>query len=144
MSLLEKHGIETVVDVRELPLSRKPGFSKKALAERLNTAGLEYVHLANLGCPKPIRDRYRQDRDWKRYTEGFIKHLETQESAISGLSEMVSFSTCVLLCYESDFNLCHRSMVANAVKNNCGARVQHIAPTYAKIANPVQFRLAYA
>ena len=43
MSLLSGHGIETVVDVRELPLSRKPGFSKKALANVLNLSGLYSV-----------------------------------------------------------------------------------------------------
>ena len=32
VALLAEHGIDTVVDIRELPLSRKPGFSKKALA----------------------------------------------------------------------------------------------------------------
>ena len=57
--LLREHDIETVVDVRELPLSRKPGFSKKVLSSALNLSGLEYTHLADLGCPKPIRDRYR-------------------------------------------------------------------------------------
>jgi uncharacterized protein (DUF488 family) len=59
MSLLAQHGIETVVDVRELPLSRKTGFSKKALTNALNPSGVEYVHMVNLGCPKPVRDRYR-------------------------------------------------------------------------------------
>jgi len=32
MALLFEHGIETVVDVRALPLSRKPGFSKSQSA----------------------------------------------------------------------------------------------------------------
>lgn len=71
MSLLAENDIETVVDVREMPLSRKPGFSKKALEAALNLSGREYVHMVALGCPKPIRDRYREDGNWKRYTEGF-------------------------------------------------------------------------
>jgi uncharacterized protein (DUF488 family) len=57
LSLLAQHGIGTVVDIRQLPLSRKRGFSKKALAGRLNGAGFEYIHMASLGCPKPVRDR---------------------------------------------------------------------------------------
>ena len=69
MSLLAENDIETVVDVREMPLSRKPGFSKKALEAALNLSGREYVHMVALGCPKPIRDRYREDGNWKRYTE---------------------------------------------------------------------------
>jgi uncharacterized protein (DUF488 family) len=63
LSLLSQHGIETVVDIRELPLSRKRGFSKNALATALYLAGLGYIYLRALGCPKPVRDRYRIDAD---------------------------------------------------------------------------------
>lgn len=144
MSMLAEHGIETVVDIRELPLSRKPGFSKKALASLLNPSGLEYVHIAALGCPKLVRDRYREDGNWKRYTDGFQKHLKTQKAALDELTELVASSNCVLLCYEADFNFCHRSMVANAVQHLSGAQVAHIAPVDAKKASPDSLRLAPA
>ena len=114
--LLTEHGVETIVDVRELPLSRKPGFSKKALKQRLNLSGYDYVHMADLGCPKPIRDRYREDRSWKRYTDGFLKHLDKQKTAITQLAELAASSQCALLCYEADYNFCHRSMIANAAR----------------------------
>lgn len=146
MSLLARYDVETVVDVRELPLSRKPGFSKKALANTLNLTGLEYVHMADLGCPKPVRDRYREDGNWKRYTEGFLEHLESQETAIAELSELVGTSNCALLCFEADFNYCHRSMVANAVRDYCGADISHIkaSDANAKKADPASYRLAFA
>lgn len=144
MSLLNGQGLETVVDIRELPLSRKPGFSKKALASVLNISGLEYVHMVDLGCPKPVRDRYREDGSWKHYTEGFLEHLKTQEVAIAELSDLVSSSNCALLCYEADFNLCHRSMVANAVRDYCGAGVEHIKAADAKTASPASRRLVFA
>ncbi len=144
MSLLAEHGIETVVDIRELPLSRKPGFSKKALASVLNLSGLEYVHMVDLGCPKPVRDRYRADGNWKRYTEGFLKHLKTRKAAIADLSDLVSSSNCALLCYEADFNFCHRSMVANAVQEHCGADVEHISSTNTRTASLAGRQLACA
>mgnify|MGYP001598072541 FL=1 len=144
VSLLALHDIETVVDVRELPLSRKPGFSKKALASMLNLSGLEYVHMARLGCPKPVRNRYREDGNWKQYTEGFLKYLRTQEPAIAELSERVRASNCALLCYEADFNFCHRSMVADALHNYCGAGIEHIKTTAARTASPVPFQQAFA
>ncbi|WP_261533404.1 DUF488 domain-containing protein [Burkholderia multivorans] len=144
MSLLAEHAIDTVVDIRELPLSRKPGFSKKALASVLNLSGLEYVHMVDLGCPKQVRDRYREDGNWKRYTEGFLKHLKTQKVAIAELSELAGSSNCVLLCYEADFNFCHRSMVANAVRDYCGADVAHIKAADARTTSPASLRLAFA
>ena len=144
LSLLAENDIETVVDVREMPLSRKPGFSKKSLASVLNLSGREYVHMVNLGCPKLVRDRYREDGNWKRYTEGFMKHLKTQDDAIAELSALAATSNCALLCYEADSNFCHRSMVASAVKDYCGARVTHIKAS-AKKASPVaSLQLAFA
>lgn len=144
MSLLTEHGIDTIVDVRELPLSRKPGFSKKALANILNISGREYVHMVDLGCPKLVRDRYREDGNWKRYTEGFLKYLKTQDDAVAELSALAATSNCALLCYEADSNFCHRSMVANAVKDYCGARVTHIKAS-AKTAKLAAFpQLAFA
>jgi uncharacterized protein (DUF488 family) len=56
---LRRAGVRIVIDVRELPLSRKRGFSKGALAEALATARIRYSHMRSLGCPKPIRDRHR-------------------------------------------------------------------------------------
>lgn len=144
MSLLGDNGIETVVDIRELPLSRKPGFSKKALASVLNLSGCGYVHMVDLGCPKPVRDRYREDGNWKRYTEGFLKYLRTQGAAIVELSDLVNSSNCALLCYEADFNFCHRSMVANAVRDYCGVDVEHIKAADARTASHASLRLAFA
>ena len=91
----------------ELPLSRKPGFSKKALANGLHLSGLEYVHMVELGCPRPVRDGYRADGDWKRYTTRFLEYLRTQKDAVAELVDLAQSSTCALLCYEADFNFCH-------------------------------------
>lgn len=137
MSLLTRHGIETIVDIRELPLSRKPGFSKRSLADALNLSGREYIHLAALGCPKAVRNQYRENGDWKQYTLGFLKYLKTQSAAIADLSDLVESSACALLCYEADYNFCHRSMVASAVNRFNGAEIVHIKSTELKKATAV-------
>jgi uncharacterized protein (DUF488 family) len=144
MSLLQQHNIETIVDVRQMPLSRKPGFSKKSLECILDTAGRQYVHIVKLGCPKPIRDRYRIDGDWKRYTTGFLKYLDTQQDAVEELAVLASISNCALLCYEADYNFCHRSMVANAVEQLANLPVQHIQATGIKTMTPTRLQPACA
>lgn len=146
VALLQEHDIETLVDIRELPLSRKPGFSKKALASVVNSKGLEYVHMVQLGCPRDVRDKYREDSNWKRYTDGFMKYLKTQNEAISELSSLADTSNCVLLCYEADHNFCHRSMVANAVQALSRAKIKHIAKpsSSVKTKSSVQARMAFA
>jgi len=48
-ALLAERGIETVVDIREVPWSRKPGFSKQPLESALRLAGIGCVHMVALG-----------------------------------------------------------------------------------------------
>lgn len=143
ISLLIGSEVETVVDVREMPVSRKPGFSKKSLANFLNLSGFEYIHMVELGCPKSVRNRYKLDGDWEQYTDGFMKHLKMQEVYIAELSELAKTTNCALLCYEADFNICHRSMVANAVRDYCGAQIRHIQAS-AKIVKPALPHLSFS
>jgi uncharacterized protein (DUF488 family) len=114
-AILNRCGVETLIDVRELPLSRKKGFSKTALSQEAAQRGVGYLHMAALGCPKPIRHDYRQNGDWEKYTDRFLKYLATQESALSELAETVRRSRCCLLCFEEDYNFCHRKYVADAM-----------------------------
>lgn len=130
---LKESGVKTVIDVRELPLSRKKGFSKRSFAEALHNAGLAYAHMPALGCPKPIRDRYRQDADWSAYTRQFNKYLAGQGDAISELAKIAKSTSACLVCYEADFNYCHRSLVARAVAEAGGPRAVHLT---AKTAIP--------
>ena len=132
VNLLIDQSVETVVDVRELPLSRKPGFSKSALAATLDRSGLAYVHRPALGCPKPIRNRYRTDGDWASYKTAFLRYLDTQADALSNIAELATFTNCALVCYEADYNFCHRSMVADAMARIGGMSVSHLSASNAK------------
>ena len=143
-SCLAGHGVETIVDVRQLPLSRKPGFSKTALAANLSQHNLGYVHRPELGCPKSIRDQYRQNADWSEYTESFLNYIATKDEALSNLAGFASNNTCALLCYEADYNFCHRSMVADAVARRSKLTVSHLTPGAVKKAKAAQAALAYA
>lgn len=126
LSKLRMAGVTTVVDVRELPLSRKHGFSKTALSEALAAAGIGYVHMRELGCPKEIRVRYRNDRDWAAYTSAFLKYLGTQETSVTELAALCGTTSVALLCYEADPAQCHRTYVARAVVRAGGGPVAHI------------------
>jgi uncharacterized protein (DUF488 family) len=114
-AILNRCGVETLIDVRELPLSRKKGFSKSALSQEVLQRGVGYLHVAPLGCPRPIRHEYRETGDWEKYTDRFLKYLATQELVLSNLAETVRQSRCCLLCFEEDYNFCHRKYVAEAI-----------------------------
>jgi uncharacterized protein (DUF488 family) len=126
VALLIENGIETLVDVRELPLSRKAGFSKKVLALQLSGAGIAYVHIVRLGCPKVVRDAYRDDNNWARYTRRFMTHLHEQHEAVRELATIARERRSALMCYEADYLQCHRSMVAEAVVASTCMAVTHL------------------
>lgn len=110
---LNSNYIQTLVDVRYVPLSRKPGFSKGALRASVEAGGIEYLHVKALGCPTPIRNQYREDLNWSNYSRKFLDYLNTQTEAVDALYELVTQSNCCLLCFERDVHRCHRMYVAN-------------------------------
>ncbi|MDB5971880.1 MAG: hypothetical protein JWQ90_4330 [Hydrocarboniphaga sp.] len=141
ISRLKAEGVKTLVDVRELPLSRKAGFSKTALSKLLADRGIAYVHMPTLGCPKAVRDRYKVDGDWKRYTVSFMAHLATQRAALAELAKIGSVTTAALMCFEADYTRCHRTYVARAVSQAGALPVAHIT---ARIVIPELARRAAA
>jgi len=60
-ALLGAEHVTVLVDVRLTPQSRKPGLSKRRLAERLQDAGIAYRHVPSLGNPKANRAALRAD-----------------------------------------------------------------------------------
>jgi uncharacterized protein (DUF488 family) len=119
-------GVQTVVDVRELPLSRKRGFSKTAFSEHLAEAGIAYFHLPALGCPKDVRDAYRLDGDWANYTRGFMRHLCEQDASVRELSKLAQSTTACLVCFEADYTSCHRTYVGRAALEAGGPPLKHL------------------
>jgi uncharacterized protein (DUF488 family) len=126
---LKKAGVKVVIDVRELPLSRKKGFSKTAFGEALKRAGIVYSHQPVFGCPKPIRNQYKADGNWKRYEKDFNAYLTNQSAALADLVAFSKTTKACLVCFEADFNFCHRSLVTRATTAAGGAAVIHLTAT---------------
>ena len=127
---LKRAKVKLLVDTRAVAASRRPGFSKKALAASLDDAGIAYLHLQKLGTPDEGRQAARAgqlDTLWRIYA----KHLKTP-GAIEAMDELVSIvksgqSVC-LLCYERDKDCCHRSKIAEIVRERTGAAVEDLVP----------------
>ena len=125
---LRDEGIDCLVDVREIPLSRKRGFSKSALAERLGREGIHYVHFKELGSPKPLRDELKTTKDYTTFFAEMDKHLSTQADAVESAYEQVMSRTCCLMCFEQLAAQCHRKVVARKLiqRNGNGLKVEHL------------------
>jgi uncharacterized protein (DUF488 family) len=124
LATLELLGVDTLLDIRELAISRRPGFAKNALREGLASVGISYRHEPRLGSPKPIRDRLREDGDYGRFFRDFEKYLGTQAELLRGVIQQLQ-GTVALLCYERDHNTCHRRSVADAIAQRTGIKPQH-------------------
>jgi uncharacterized protein (DUF488 family) len=122
---LQKAGVERVIDVRALPLSRRPGFSKTALRGALKEAGIEYVHLKALGTPADGRTAARAGRhaDMARIYAGQLELPEAMMQSAQML-ELAREKPSALLCMEREPAHCHRTLLLNAVAGD--AEVVHL------------------
>ena len=110
---LRAAAVALVIDVRAVAASRRPGFSKTALANGLREEGIDYLHLRALGTPAAGRQAARAGRIGEMQAI-YASQLETPDAALSleqALAE-ASRRPSVLLCYEREAPGCHRSMLA--------------------------------
>ena len=123
ISALQSADVARVIDVRALPLSRRPGFSKTPLKNALEEAGIEYVHLKALGTPADGRAAARAGRheELKRIYAGQLELPEAiAQSAL--MLEMAGEKPSALLCMERDPAHCHRTLLLNAVAPDADVR----------------------
>jgi uncharacterized protein (DUF488 family) len=115
LAALKAAGVEQVIDVRALPLSRRPGFSKNILAASLKEAGIGYVHLKQLGTPKPGRDAAKKG-DVATLTRVYDEQLELPEAQAQAaqMRELAAEKPSALLCFERDPAHCHRTLLLAA------------------------------
>ena len=116
IDVLKAAGVERVLDVRALPLSRRPGFSKSALKGALKNRVLEYLHLKALGTPPEGRAAARSGRyvDLVRIYEGQLELPEAIAQAAQMMA-LVAEKPTALLCMERQPAHCHRTLLLNAI-----------------------------
>ena len=115
LAALTGAGVKRVIDVRALPLSRRPGFSKSILAATLREAGIDYVHLKALGTPKRGRDAAKKgDVATLRAVYDDQLALPEAQAAAAQMRELAAEMPSALLCYERDPCHCHRTLLLQA------------------------------
>jgi uncharacterized protein (DUF488 family) len=125
LSTLKAAGVQLLLDIRELPISRRKGFSKSALSAALAEAGIAYSHERALGSPREIRYRLREDGDLARFFSDFREYLATQRTLLDTLAQTTT-GAVALLCYERNHAECHRSVVAEALARRSQSTVRHL------------------
>ncbi len=127
VATLQAARVETIIDIRDLPLSRRAGFSKRQLQAGLAEAGIGYLHLRALGTPAAGREANRR-RQWPLFwqiVEDSLARPEAQ-AAMEEAAETAAASLSCLLCYEADPCICHRRRVGEILAGAHGFAVEHL------------------
>ena len=125
IAALSAAGVRRVIDVRALPLSRRPGFSKTSLAASLAEAGIDYAHLKALGTPKRGRDAAKKG-DVATLHAVYDDQLALPEAqaAAAIMLDLAAERPSALLCYEREPAHCHRTLLLDAVGE--GVEIVHL------------------
>jgi hypothetical protein len=116
-------GVERLIDVRELPISRRRGYAKSALAQAMADVGVEYIHIKALGNPKPFRDLYKSghiEEGQRRYEDHL---LGEQRDALEDLVPLLREKRCALMCVEHNPATCHRTVIFAALRGELGVEL---------------------
>ena len=117
IAILAANRISRVIDIRELPLSRRRGFSKTPLGTALAGAGIGYVHLREAG--NPYR-RLKNDLALHELLAKYREHLRGAGDAVASVADRARGHRAALLCYEAESAACHRSLLAPRVAKLLG------------------------
>jgi len=114
---IQDEGITTVIDVREIPLSRKNGFSKTNLKNSLDKYGIKYYHYSQLGSPSSLRKMLRENGDYLTFFKDYRKYIRKKKGLVNEVAQLVANNgkNSTLLCFEKHSDLCHRSIVASEI-----------------------------
>lgn len=124
---LKKAEINLLVDVRDRAQSRRRGFSKTALAEAVNEAGIEYLHLRQLGDPKEGREAARAGQ-WEKFHRIYeaVMQSDLAQDAIALIQSVCEQKNVCLLCYERDHTTCHRKCISDELERRLGEKTRHL------------------
>jgi uncharacterized protein (DUF488 family) len=127
VSVLKYSGVEALVDIRDLPSSRKPGFSKNSLSASVSKVGIDYIHVRPLGDPREGRLAARAGNMIK-FRKIFCEHIRSPEGkvALNFVANLAKNKKICLMCFERDHKLCHRNIVVEELLKIRSLQVSHI------------------
>ena len=129
VSALKAHGIETLVDIRAFPMSRRlPHFNREALEHSLQEQGIRYIWIKALGgYRKTTRTDSPHTALRNASFRNYADYTLTPEfgRAITELLQLARTSRTAYMCAERVYFRCHRMIVSDWLVAH-GHEVLHI------------------
>lgn len=121
------NGIKLLCDVRENPLSRKYGFSKRSLSTLLPKFGIEYLHIPELGIKSKNRKGLKNSSDYEILFDDYRKSLPERHDGLTKImKEFKTHKRIALTCFERDSQSCHRHCISDFLARHNGMKVCHL------------------
>lgn len=118
LGLLWRYEIELLCDVRTAPGSRKhPQYNRAELEAALKAAGIGYLYCRELGGFRKATGS-RANSGWRNASfRGYADYMQTEvfKAALDRLLEITGARTTAIMCAESVYWRCHRSLIADAL-----------------------------
>jgi len=152
LNVLASFDIQLLVDVRSFPGSRRyPHFNRENLSASLAAAGVEYIHMPELGGRRKAKPD-SLNMAWRNESfRGYADYMETEtfRTGIERLMELARERRTAIMCAEAVWWRCHRSLIADYLKT-AGMAVIHILAEgksqehpYTSAAQIVKGKLSY-
>ena len=133
---LTQSNITILADVRRNPISRKHGFSKRLLSQKITDIGIIYLHIPELGIASSYRENLVEQKDYDNLFRWYkTEWLPSQKKPVDKLIrfiKLISFidggALLAITCFEKDYRRCHRSHLATWLKKHLseGYKIKHL------------------
>ena len=131
VEMLRRHQIESLVDVRSFPGSRRnPQFNKAALSRALEDARITYYHMVSLGGRRKAQNVPEHDTHWRNPAfANYADYTKTPpfRAGLAELERLARESRVAIMCAEALWWRCHRRIIADELVKD-GFKVTHIMP----------------
>lgn len=125
VAFLVQERIQTLCDVRRKAISRKTGFSKRALCSALESAGIAYVHMPELGMPLDLLSK-RNSADNSPILAQYESRITGEGENVQRLAQTARQARVCLLCFEGDHRQCHRGVLAEVLSSDWECEIHHL------------------
>ena len=127
IGVLMENRVDTLIDIRAVPHSRNRDYTKRNLESALRDRDIGYILKKELGSDKGIRNKVKSDGDYDYFFKEYEESLKDKTDIIAEIAVVAKEKRVCLLCYEADYNKCHRRSVAGAVATLAeGCEITHL------------------